>query len=269
MSLPTETPAPDPRVITQALEERTAGDPLINDPVRIYSLMSMMQMMADGNIMSFSPQRRSTTSRKRDPPTPQNNGKRQDTTSSPLRSIFHGAATFVSQFLRNHMWILICYLLQLFTPQFTTPNSLAAFEDQSNYVGLGIKSRVFCDMWFSTKWDVNKVHTYRKNVAPCMTPEKCLYYQIFVKLNTHVADPNWIKFTKTYVGNVKDKLDVSLRRDVLENSMPDHATTNANDILKSLTQVYEGVNWYWIGRRDGCCWYWRDGLTTRRIRTIG
>ena len=83
-----------------------------------------------------------------------------------------------------------------FFSEFATPKkSVAAFENNSNYVGLGMKSRVFSDMWYSTTWKKDKEPSYRKNVAPCMTPEKRLCYQIFVQLNTHVVDANRVKFT--------------------------------------------------------------------------
>ena len=100
----------------------------------------------------------------------------------------------------------------------------------------------FSDLWFTTKWDgetVANAPKYTKSVAPCMTPEKRLLYQVFAKLNTHIVNINRVKFTNTFVGKVREKLDVDLRREVMENSTKDHVHSSADDILKSLTLVYE------------------------------
>ena len=62
----------------------------------------------NGNILSFSPQRTAASSLgKQDAPTPKQTGKRQDTTTSPLRSILNGAAAFVNQITQTQPWTVI------------------------------------------------------------------------------------------------------------------------------------------------------------------
>ena len=95
MSLPAETPAPDPRDITQALEDDTAGDPSLNVPVHLFQ--SENDASINVNSTSLSPPRAASSLGKRDAPTPKQTGKRQDTTTSPLRSILNSAAAFVHQ----------------------------------------------------------------------------------------------------------------------------------------------------------------------------
>ena len=120
-----------------------------------------------------------------------------------------------------------------FFSEFSTPHSLAAFEEQSNYVGLALKSKVFCDMWFNTRWSEAE-KTYRKNVAPCMLPEKQLLYEVFKLLRTHIADKTRIKFTKTWVSSVSNDLTTKLRREVLERSMHESPATSADEILEDI-----------------------------------
>ena len=95
MSAPLKTPLSNPRAITQALEDPTAGNP---SPNALLELFSSQCDKNNGNISSFSPKRRSAdTSRKRDTPTPKQTGKRHDNTTSPLRSILNDATVFVNQ----------------------------------------------------------------------------------------------------------------------------------------------------------------------------
>ena len=72
-----------------------------------------------------------------------------------------------------------------------------------------------------------------------MTPEKKLIYQIFHLLWTHEIDPERTNFTKTYISSIRDKISVELRRDVLKRSMKGAPTTSANDILTTLSLVYQ------------------------------
>ena len=74
MPLPSETPAHDPSAIPQALEEPVAGRPSINDPVQLFTVDYDQN---NGDIMSFSPKRRSRTS------SSSNNGKRDNAVRSP------------------------------------------------------------------------------------------------------------------------------------------------------------------------------------------
>ena len=94
-SLPPDTPLPNRQVITQALEDSTADDPLLNAPLELFP---SQYDESNGNISTSSPKRiLAGASRKRDTPTPKQTGKRHDYTSSPLHSILNGAAAFVNQ----------------------------------------------------------------------------------------------------------------------------------------------------------------------------
>ena len=85
-------------------------------------------------------------------------------------------------------------------------------------------------------------HDYTKHVAPRMTPEKKLIYQVIFKLHTHIADLSRRKSNKVYVSTVKDQLTINLKHQVLENSMNYLASTSAHNILESLTSVFENTS---------------------------
>ena len=84
-------------------------------------------------------------------------------------------------------------------------------------------------------------HNYTNHVAPSMTPKKELLYEVFVKLNTHVANPRCTKLNKVYVSLIKERLTVNFKQQVLENAMSYTAPTSNHDILKSVTSVFENV----------------------------
>ena len=72
-----------------------------------------------------------------------------------------------------------------------------------------------------------------------MTPEKKLVYKVFALLNTHVSCSLRKSFDIGYVSAVKDQLTVDLKRDVLERSMKGAPSTNADNILATLSMVYQ------------------------------
>ena len=72
-----------------------------------------------------------------------------------------------------------------------------------------------------------------------MTPERQFIYEIFKLLNTHQPDPKRIEFSKNYISSVKDEITTELRREVLESRMKDGPTTSCDDILATLSEVYE------------------------------
>ena len=57
------------------------------------------------------------------------------------------------------------------------------------------------------------------HVAPSMTPEKKLLYQVIIKLKIHLKDPTRTEFNKVYVSSIKDEFTIDLKRQVLDNSM--------------------------------------------------
>jgi hypothetical protein len=72
-----------------------------------------------------------------------------------------------------------------------------------------------------------------------MTPEKKMIYEVFRLLGTHVEDISRSSFPINFVTSIKDKITTDLRRDALERCMKEGPKTSADDILKSLNQVYE------------------------------
>ena len=127
-----------------------------------------------------------------------------------------------------------------FLCEFPLPRSLASFEEQSNYSALGMATRTFTDNWYSSiSIGADTKKPYASNVAPTMTPEKKMIYQIFKLLRTHEADYRRVIFKKNYVSSIEDDIDVELRRETLENAMHKAPETQADEILKSLTQVYD------------------------------
>ena len=125
-----------------------------------------------------------------------------------------------------------------FYSDFPMPRSLSGFCAQSRYVGAGLMCRKFCDTWYTTKFKGNVAADYTKNVAPCMTPEKKLVYQVFNLLETH-KDKGRGQPTVEYVLSVEKKLTGELRREVLERAMKGAPETDVDDILASLSQTYQ------------------------------
>ena len=58
-------------------------------------------------------------------------------------------------------------------------------------------------------------------------------------LETHIASPNRVKFHKSYVSSLEGVLSVELKQKVLENSIPNSLTSSADNILVTLTTIYE------------------------------
>ena len=129
-----------------------------------------------------------------------------------------------------------------FFSNFPVPKTLISFAFQSNYVGIGLMCKRHTDLWCSASWKGGVPHNYKPHVKPIMTPEKRLLYQVFAKLSTHIADNARVNFNKAYVSSVKSKLTIDLKRSVLGNSMSYSTPTSANDILKSITGVFETVH---------------------------
>ena len=66
-----------------------------------------------------------------------------------------------------------------------------------------------------------------------------LLYEVFKLLSTHVTNPKRTTFSKGYILSVRSKITTNLRRKVLESSMKDGPETSCDDILKTLSHVYE------------------------------
>ena len=125
-----------------------------------------------------------------------------------------------------------------FFSEFPMPKSLQSFEEQSNQVGLALKAKLQSDIWYTSNFEDITERNIRKNVAPKMTPEKQLCYEIFLLLKTHVHDESREKFERTYITSIQEKISVDLRRNVLERSMHEAPQSPADDILRSLNKVY-------------------------------
>ena len=78
--------------------------------------------------------------------------------------------------------------------------------------------RKFNDIWYTTKFKGYTVADYQENVAPVMTPEKKLLYQVFCVLETHCEKGRCQPSTE-YVLSAKKDLSIDLKRQVLENAM--------------------------------------------------
>ena len=76
-------------------------------------------------------------------------------------------------------------------------------------------------------------------MKPTITPEKKLVYEMFALLNTHVSYSLCKSFDIGYVSTVKDQRTVDLKRDVLEWSMKGAPSTSADNILATLSMVYQ------------------------------
>ena len=93
-------------------------------------------------------------------------------------------------------------------------------------------------MWYTMTFKGDVQPDYTSTVAPSMTPERMLLYEVFILLKTHVCDTSRVTITKTWVGSVKDKVTTDLKRKRLESQINDTLVTSADGILASLEQVY-------------------------------
>ena len=85
--------------------------------------------------------------------------------------------------------------------------------------------------------------TYNNAVPSNTTPEQQLLYEVFKLLYTHKEDtPGQSTFTNSYVSSTKDSISIDLCRVVLENSMNEIEETSADEILTSLSGVYESAD---------------------------
>ena len=125
-----------------------------------------------------------------------------------------------------------------FYSEFPMPRSLESFANQSLYVGPGLMCKRFCDSWYTTKFTGDAPADYSRTVIPCMTPEKKIVYEIFKLLKTD-AQIDRPQPTLEYVLSIKDKLCTELRRDVLERAMKEAPKTSVDDLLASLSTMYE------------------------------
>ena len=94
-------------------------------------------------------------------------------------------------------------------------------------------------MWYTTRLKRDDDKSYNKSVAPCMTPEKRLLYKVFTLLRTHCCDNRQVSFSMNFITSIEKDLKTELKRSKLENSMRDNPITSANDILLTLSQVYQ------------------------------
>ena len=99
--------------------------------------------------------------------------------------------------------------------------------------------RNFTDMWYTMSFKGDIPPNYTSTVAPTMSPEKMILYEVLTLLKTHVCDPTRLSITKTWVGSVKDDVTTDLKRNKLERQINDGPATSADSILASLEQVYE------------------------------
>ena len=119
------------------------------------------------------------------------------------------------------------------------PRSLEGFANQSVYVGVGLQSKEFSNMWYTTRLKRDDDKSYNKSVAPCMTPEKQLLYEAFTLLRTHHCDSRRVSFSMNFITSIKKDLKTELKRSKLKNSMRDNPTTSADDIILTLSQIYQ------------------------------
>ena len=125
-----------------------------------------------------------------------------------------------------------------FFSEFPMPRSLVGFAGQSRYVGPGLRCKRFCDTWYTTTFKGDVGDDYDRTVAPSMTPEKKMVYEIFKLLDTHKqSDRNQPKIG--YVMSIEKKLSTNLRRKVLERAMKEPPKTSVDDLLVSLAATYE------------------------------
>ena len=76
-----------------------------------------------------------------------------------------------------------------FFSEFPMPMSLIDFASQSQYIGVGLKSKVHNKRWYTTKSKPeDETPDCSSTVKPCMTPEQMLVYEVFSLLKTHVMD---------------------------------------------------------------------------------
>ena len=118
------------------------------------------------------------------------------------------------------------------------PKSLIAFAFQSNYVGVGLMCKRFCDLWFNSRFHGDAERDYNDHIESMMTPERKLVFQIFCLLKTHLFDVARNSFHLDYVLSIKDRLSVDLTRETLERSMNNSLVTSADGILSTLNQVF-------------------------------
>ena len=103
-----------------------------------------------------------------------------------------------------------------FFSAFPMPKTLTSFAFQSQYVGLGLMSKRFTDLWYTTSRSGDVPRDYTKHVPSMMTPERRLLFQAFCLLKTHIVDPTRKIFNMDYVLSIKNKLSVDLARETLE-----------------------------------------------------
>ena len=70
------------------------------------------------------------------------------------------------------------------------------------------------------------------------TLKKKLLYEVLGLLGTQREDIQCSTFKISFVASVKDSISVDLRRDILKNSTKETLTISPNDILASVTQIY-------------------------------
>ena len=76
-----------------------------------------------------------------------------------------------------------------FFSTFPMPKTLTSFAFQSQYVGLGLMSKRFTNLWYTTSRSGDAPRDYTKHVPSMMTPKRRLLFQVFCLLKTHIVDP--------------------------------------------------------------------------------
>ena len=134
-----------------------------------------------------------------------------------------------------HMTNSLSTVIGFFT-EFPMPKTRISFAFQSNYVGLGLVCKNYTDLWTSTVWSGDDV-AYTSSVAPCMTPERRLIYEVFCLLRTHIILTERINFKKTYVTSIRKLIKTELRWSVLEENIHKSTVTPCENILTTLKVI--------------------------------
>jgi len=99
----------------------------------------------------------------------------------------------------------------------------------------------FATQWYTTSFKSDDpMPDYSSTVKPSMTPEKKkLVHEVFSLLGTHFCDTNRTTFDISYVVSIKDNSAVDLKQEVLERTMTLAPTMSADNILATLSTVYQ------------------------------
>ena len=123
--------------------------------------------------------------------------------------------------------------------EFPMPRSLTGFARQSIYVGIALMTKQFSNFWYTVRFKLDREATYNRSVAPVMTPEKRVIYEIMTLMKSETEDSNRQLHKSYVVERVDSKITTELKRTKLEGQINDCPATSADDMLKTLDQIYE------------------------------